>query len=536
MISLMELYSGLASYAWAARVPERSFRPVNLAGLLDGFFMADYDGRGYTTQSMVRASFLLIAFSIFAAPPVFCQEKSPESTSSSNSSDLQGGLLEEDDPPQATGPAPIIPKDGASEPAKDQAKAQATSVAGTAVAGAMAAAAQTVAAAPPTSKPQAIAAKLAIRDALTRGDAPAAERLFADALSRFPNDPDLRQVRDRQMLRLHDEKIRGIFNRTLTDSRKLFGRQWLPGESMDEGEWSIELEKERVAGARPLKPGSGAQAALANGYALLDRGDPVRAEQVLSGAIRKNSDSAPLYYARVMARGMSGNLKGADEDSLKAVALSHEQPATLSQRALLMMQSRRRDEAFAWADRALKSDPGDADALAIRGRFNWSDRGRYDLALEDLKQAARISPERYGSLYQEAQKRFYGQRARASLGKGDDKQALEDANSALASNADDATAHMVRGAVFSRAGKVEEAIKETTLAIKADPRSCDALLYRGISMETLGQRGRALADFKRAAEIDPVRFRRFYEKLMQAQREGSPPLWSRKGGAIATSN
>jgi tetratricopeptide (TPR) repeat protein len=338
------------------------------------------------------------------------------------------------------------------------------------------------------------------------------------------------------MLRLHDEKIRRIFDRTLTDSRKLFGRQWLPGESMDEGEWSIELEKERVAGARPLKPGSGVRAALANGYALLDRGDPVRAEQVLSGAIRKNSDSAPLYYARVMARGMSGNLKGADEDSLKAVALSHEQPATLSQRALLMMQSRRRDEAFAWADRALKSDPGDADALAIRGRFNWSDSGRYDLALEDLKQAARISPERYGGLYQEAQRRFYGQRARSGLAKGDDKQALEDATLALASNAGDATAHMVRGAIFSRAGKVEEAIKETTLAIKADPRSSDALLYRGISMETLGQRERALADIKRAAEIDPVRFRRFYEALIQAQREGSPPLWSRNRAAVTASN
>ncbi|MBI5247541.1 MAG: tetratricopeptide repeat protein [Elusimicrobia bacterium] len=494
---------------------------------------------------MVRASFLLISCSIFAAPPVYCQEKSPESTSATNSADLQGGLLEEDDPPQATGPAPIAPKDGASEP--DSAKAQ-VSVAGSLVAAgaqAAAASAQTAAAGPQAvvqkaqaaaAKPQAVAAKLAIRDALTRGDMPAAERLFMDALDRFPNDPDLREVRNQQTLRLHDEKIRGIFDRTLTDSRKLFGRQWLPGESMDEGEWSIELEKERVAGARPLKPASGARAALANGYALLDRGDPVRAEQVLSGAIRKNSDSAPLYYARVMARGMTGNLKGADEDSLKAVALSHEQSATLSQRALLMMQSRRRDEAFAWADRALKSDSGDADALAIRGRFNWSDRGRYDLALEDLKQAARISPERYGSLYQEAQKRFYGQRARSGLAKGDDKQALEDANRALESNAGDATAHMVRGAVFSRAGKVEEAIKETTLAIKADPRSSDALLYRGISMETLGQRGRALADIKRAAEIDPVRFRRFYEALIQAQREGSPPLWSRKGGAVTASN
>ncbi len=269
---------------------------------------------------------------------------------------------------------------------------------------------------------------------------------------------------------------------------------------------------------------------------MLDRGDPVRAEKVLSGAIRKNPDSALLYYARVMARGMSGNLKGADEDSLKAVGLSREQPATLSQRALLMMQSRRREEAFAWADRALKGDASDADALAVRGRFLWKDRGRYELALEDIKQAARVSPERYQGLYQEAQKRFFGQRALSRLGKGDDKRALEDADRALAGDAGDATAHMVRGAVFSRMGKSEEAIKETTLALKADKRSGEALLYRGMALETMGQRDRALTDFRRAADIDPGRFRRFYELLAQAQRDGAPPLWTRTSGAAATSD
>lgn len=493
---------------------------------------------GAILPRMIRASSLLIAtLALFAASSAHCQNDDTAGALSSNKP-VAEGLLEEDDPPQAPESAPLRSSDRATEPDTTQAKVQIKGqAAGLGVVSAVAA----VQAVPPASrpsavKPQAVAAKLAIRDALTRGDTPAAERLFMEALDRFPNDPDLREIRNQQTLRLHDEKIRAIFDRTLTESRKLFGRQWLPGQTMDEGEWNIELQKERPGGARPLKPGSGARTALVNGYALMDRGDPVRAEQVLSGAIRKNADSAPLYYARVMARGLSGDLKGADEDSLKAVSLSRELPATMSQRSMLMMQARRREEAFAWADRALKGDPGDADALAIRGRFLWSDRGRYDLALEDLKQAARVSPERYGNLYQVAQKRFYGQRARSRLGKGEDKQALEDAARALESDPNDATAHMVRGAVFSRMGKPEETIKETTLALKADRRSADALLYRGIALETLGQRGRALADFKRAAEIDPGRFRRFYEKLAQAQLDGSPPLWSRGGGAVAASN
>lgn len=499
---------------------------------------------------MIRFVGFLIAFhAVIDVSPVFCQEN-PKKDSSSGFK--QSDAFEDELPPPRSSseasdatsqPPPVSPQDRKGEiAAQSQGSAGKAAAAGLQAAAAGAQAAAVAPTAPPpapiiSARPQAIAAKLAIRDALVRGDTPAAERLFMDALDRFPNDPDLREVRNAQTLRLHDEKVRAIFDRTLADSRKLFGRQWLPGESVNDGEWSIELEKmPNRRSTRPLVPGSGARAALANGYALLDQGDPVRAEKVLSGGLRKNPDSASLYYARVLARGMSGNLKGADEDSLKAVALSREQPATLSQRALLMMRSNRHEEAFAWANRALKTDAGDADALAVRGRILWSNRGRYDLALEDLKQAARVSPERYQRLYQEAQKQFYGQRARGSLGKGDYKQALEDANLALASKAGDATAHMVRGAVFYQAGKVEEAIKETTLAIKADPRSSDALLYRGISMEILGQRGRALADIKRAADIDPARFRRFYEKLAQAQREDSPPLWTRTSGAVAGAN
>lgn len=490
---------------------------------------------------MIRAPSLLIAtLSLFAASAVYCQNGDTAGALSSNTPAGED-LLEEDDPAQAPEPAPPRSSDRAGEhdttQAKVQSKGQAAALGvASAVAAVGAGGAVPAAPRPPAVKPQAVAAKLAIRDALTRGDTPAAERLFMEALNRFPNDPDLREVRNQQTLRLHDEKIRAIFDRTLTESRKLFGRQWLPGQTMDEGEWNIELQKERVGGTRPLKPGSGAGTALVNGYALMDRGDPVRAEQVLSGAIRKNGDSAPLYYARVMARGMSGNLKGADEDSLKAVSLSRELPATLSQRSMLMMQSRRREEAFAWADRALKGDPGDADALAIRGRFLWRDRGRYDLALAALKEAARISPERYQDLYRKAQKRFYSQRAHASLAKSDNRQALADADLALASDPGDATAHMVRGAVFSRTGKPEEAIKETTLALKADRRFSDAFLFRGIALEMLGQRERAIVDFKRAAELDPVRFRRFYEKLVQAHNEGAPPLWSRSGGTVAASN
>ena len=269
--------------------------------------------------------------------------------------------------------------------------------------------------------------------------------------------------------------------------------------------------------------------ALTQGYAYMDRGDAARAEEVLSGAIRRHENSAELHYARVLAHGLGGDLKKADADSLRAVKLSHEQPVTLSQRASLMMTMGRREEAFAWATRALEGNSQDADALVIRGQVLWVDRKRHDLALADLKKAAEIDPERYQNVYQGGVWRFHRDRAMSSAFKGDFKQALADADAVLAIEPADAQAHMTRAVVFEKTGKVEETIKATTMALKSDPVSMWALFFRAKAMETLGARDKALADLKRAAAIDPGRFRRHYEEMLRAKREGSPPIWVREG-------
>ena len=388
------------------------------------------------------------------------------------------------------------------------------------------------------SEPEAVASKLAIRDALDHKDAPAAERLFQEALKRFPLDPDLREVADRRMLQLHDEKVRAIFGRAKADGARLFGHQWLPGRTQEDKELGIGMDQDALGPGGRRNSDPAIKAALTEGYRSLDRGDPARAEKVLSGAIRRRDDSPELYYARVLARGMSGNLKKADEDSLKAVTLSREEPVALSQRASLMMTMGRRQEAFAWANRALEGNPQDADALVIRGRFLWKDRNRPDLAVEDLKKAAQIDPEHCQKLYEEGNRRFLRGRAMDSIGKGDYKQALSDANQVLKIDPADAQAHTVRGNVFLKAGKVEETIKETTLALKSDPGSKWALFFRAQAMEALGARSRALVDLKRAAGIDPGKFGPLYEKLVRAQREGAPPLWPREGqvGTLAASH
>jgi tetratricopeptide (TPR) repeat protein len=382
---------------------------------------------------------------------------------------------------------------------------------------------------PPTAQPvaknyEATSAKLAMLDALDTNKPAKAEKIYEEALKKFPNDPDLRAIQEGRSMKLHAEKARAILDRSLADSSQLFGRQWLPGDHLTDRERSIRIDNAKGSRSTALEYDPAAMKALASGYRYLDQGDPAKAQKVLTAAIHKH-DAAPLRYARSMAYAMRGDLPNADKDSIMAVSMSHENPATLSQRAALMMAMARRQEAYAMANATLARNSEDADALAIRGRITWKDKNKPEQALEDLKKAAEINPKEYGQLYQVGQARFMGDRAMSAANKGNYKQALEDAKAVLKTNPSDSRAHTVMGIVDLKSGNVEGCIKETTTALKSNPQDVWALFHRAIAMETIGRRENAIRDFKNAAMIAPNRFGPFYKKLVQAQQEGRPPLW-----------
>jgi tetratricopeptide (TPR) repeat protein len=390
---------------------------------------------------------------------------------------------------------------------------------------------------PPPAQPvaknyEATAAKLAMLDALDTNKPAKAEKIYQEALKKFPNDPDLRAIQEGRSMKLHAEKARAILDRSLADSSQLFGRQWLPGDHMADPERSIRIQNAKGSRSTALDYDPAAMRALASGYRYLDQGDPARAQKVLTAALNKH-DVAPLRYARSMAYAMRGDLPNADKDSIMAVSMSHENPATLSQRTSLMMAMGRRQEAYAMANATLASNSQDADALAIRGRITWKDKNKPEQALEDLKKAAEINPKEYGQLYQIGQTRFMGDRAMSAANKGNYKQASQDAQAVLKTNPADSRAHTVMGIVDLKSGNVEGCIKETTMALKSNPQDVWAYFHRAIAMETLGQRNRAIDDFKRAAMIAPNRFGPFYKKLVQAQRDGKPPLWQRESTVLA---
>ena len=376
---------------------------------------------------------------------------------------------------------------------------------------------------------EAAPAKQAAHEAIKQGNLPEAERLVSAAARRFPGDTELRAARD--YIKLHQHAVRAEAMLTLlgNDGGSLFGRQWGLSREGDRY-WDVSLSPERGTKSFSASAGRAARRELGKAYALLDQGDAVKAERTVTGALKRQGGSAELYYARAQARGMAKDFEGADKDSLNAIALGGTNAAVCSQRATLMITMGKREEAFAWAKRALELDPENPDALAVRGRVLWKDRRQPEAALKDLEQAALIDPRNYQELYSQALQMYIRQRTLDNFNMGDYRQAFKDAQLSLARDPDDPSAHTALGRVWLKMGKAGDAIKETTLALKSDPASEDALFYRAVAMETLGARPKALADLARAMEVcrDKTRaakYRTIYERVRQAQKEGRGPIW-----------
>ncbi len=377
----------------------------------------------------------------------------------------------------------------------------------------------------PQTLPEPVAAaaplKREMHEALKQGDTASFSSLLRDATRQFPNDPELKAAADKWATVNHDRTVLPAIARLLSQSSNLFGKQW----TLESDGSYIQHNSKITAGSKMF---GAAQRSLAAAYADLDAGEPARAEATLTRAIRKTEDFAPLYYARAMARAESGNLAKADEDSMRAVTLSRNEPQVLSQRAQLMMQMGRAPEAIAWANKAIEGNPQDADALAVRGRALWKSKGQMARGLQDLGQAAQLDPDNYQSLYRGAVVIVRTKSATSLMNKGEVARAKTEAQTILREDPYNADAHLIVAHASQKEGQPEAAIKEATLALKSEPNFGYALIERGMAFETLGARGRALSDFKRAAEINPGQFQKFYERLLQAQVQGKPPLWQRQ--------
>jgi tetratricopeptide (TPR) repeat protein len=151
------------------------------------------------------------------------------------------------------------------------------------------------------------------------------------------------------------------------------------------------------------------------------------------------------------------------------------------------------DAAIAACDKAIASNPKDADAFSNRG-FTWSVKGDQDKAIADFNEALKINPKHLRAL---------SNRGVAWNRKGDPDRAIADSTEAIKISKRHAKAYNNRGVALIRKRDFDKAIADLNESIKLNPKDASAFFNRGNALEMKGSLKEALADFRKFAELSP---------------------------------
>jgi lipoprotein NlpI len=152
------------------------------------------------------------------------------------------------------------------------------------------------------------------------------------------------------------------------------------------------------------------------------------------------------------------------------------------------------DHAFADFNEALRLDPKNAWAYAERGNL-YKNKGDFDHALADLNEAIRLDP---------AYALAYFSRGDLYKSKGDIAHATADMNETIRLDPNYALAYFTRGRLSYMLGNDPAALADFTKSIKLDAEDATSYFNRGVAYYVIGGRNAdAVADFKKAAELNP---------------------------------
>lgn len=152
------------------------------------------------------------------------------------------------------------------------------------------------------------------------------------------------------------------------------------------------------------------------------------------------------------------------------------------------------EHALADFNEALRLDPKNAWGLAARGNL-YKSKGDLDRALADLNEAIGLDP-----TYALA----YFSRAEIYKSKGDITHAMSDLNDTLRLDPNYAVGYFIRGQLSYLLGNAPAALEDFSKAIKLDADEASPYFNRGVAYYVIGGRNPdAIADFKKAAELNP---------------------------------
>ncbi len=257
---------------------------------------------------------------------------------------------------------------------------------------------------------------------------------------------------------------------------------------------------------------------------------PAGARAVASAPAEVGPDpkDADGFVRRAEASAARRDYAAALADFDHALALAPKDPAILYARARTKIAKDDTKAALADLDEALKAKPNDVDMLMVRGQVRLKEK-QLALAKADFDMAKSRDPDQASTVAAayDAEEDYadavaeYDERLRAARA-ADDKAALLQArcwaraewnhelDKALADcDASDhvsswrRTAGFTRGLLYLRLGRYADAIRELSMAIRAQPRLSLAIYLRGVAKIRTGKAAEGETDIKAAMAIEP---------------------------------
>ena len=217
-----------------------------------------------------------------------------------------------------------------------------------------------------------------------------------------------------------------------------------------------------------------------------------------SDVVSKNLDEKNIgvergYNNRGFAHLEAGNLREAQDDFSKAVALNPKYPEAHLNIGIINFRQGRAEEALQSYNTAIKFRPDYSDAYLNRG-IVFLKTGRHAEALNDFEHILQISPKNADA---------YLNRGITHLRLGQTQKAMNDLDEAIHLDSGLAIAYMNRGIIDAMQGHFDSALGDMNKAARIDPKNAEIYFNRGIVHGAKGRHQEALQDYNRAIELKP---------------------------------
>lgn len=203
-----------------------------------------------------------------------------------------------------------------------------------------------------------------------------------------------------------------------------------------------------------------------NGCVLVNSGNPQKAVEAFTKAIKLNPNNEKFYVFRGNTYGEAGNNQHAVKDITKALKLNPKYVRAYLSRGNAYARSGNYQQAVKDYSMAVKLSPKHEEAYCYRG-VAYGALGKEQQALEDFSRAIKINPE-YEKAY------FY--RGLAYAESGSYHKSLDDFNKAVELNPGDSEAYFNRGRVYGLLGDTYKAVEDIRKAARLGDKSAQNFL------------------------------------------------------------